>query len=85
MKQTSEIAAIRNLGPATARMLECIGVTRREQLEKLGAVAVYRRLRDIGQPVSMNLVYAIEAGLADMHWTDLPLEVRQLLRHQVEA
>ncbi len=85
MKQGSEIAAIRNLGPTSVRMLESIGVTNRQQLEELGAVLVYRRLRDNGQPVSLNLVYAIEAGLAGMHWTDLPLEVRHLLRQQVEA
>ncbi len=85
MKQPAELAAIRNLGPASVRMLAEVGVTTRAQLEALGAVAVYRRLRDAGRPVSLNLVYAIEAGLADMLWTELPHELRQQLKRQVEA
>ena len=47
----------------------------------MGSVEVYRRLKTAcpGQ-VTFVALYALEAALLDIAWTDLPLETRAKLR-----
>jgi len=77
-----KIAGIRNLGPTSAQWLRAIGVETRAELAALGSVNAYHLLKLQGYPVSLNLVYAIEAALLDIHWTHLPPELKASLREQ---
>lgn len=79
----SDLASVPNLGPASLKMLADVGVTSREQLSVLGGPAAYHLLRRRGHKVSMNMVYAIEAGLLGMPWTHLPPELREDLKRRV--
>ena len=66
------IASIRNLGPASARLLGEAGIATADQLAGLGAVAAYRRARFVhGARALLNLLWAIHAGLQGRHWRDL--------------
>lgn len=79
----SELARLKNLGPVSAGWLNAIGIYTKAELAALGAVAAYRRLKAAGYPVSLNLVYAIQGALMDLHWTDLPAALRDELRQAV--
>lgn len=81
----SDVARLRDIGPTTAGWLADIGVTSAENLDSLGAVEAYRRLR-AARPAEVTIValYALEAALLDVPWTDLPLDVRKRLREAVD-
>jgi DNA transformation protein len=67
---------LKNLGPATVRMLAEIDVKTAAELRQLGAVETWRRLKfRFGSHVTLNALYALEAALQGRHWLDLsPVE-----------
>ncbi|HEY7769970.1 TfoX/Sxy family protein [Longimicrobium sp.] len=76
---------MRNLGPYCERVLNAIGVHTAAELRELGAVNAYRLLALRGHRPSLNLVWAIEAALTDVHWMDLPPETKARLKAELEA
>lgn len=74
--------SLRNIGPTSARWLEAVGVRNREDLEELGSIEAFLRVEDAGFAPSLNLLYALEGALLDLHWVDLPMEVREELRRR---
>ena len=80
-----ELSALRNLGPATERRLVAVGVRTRADLERLGAVEAWLRLRDaFPEWTSRNALYALEGALLDERWDRLPAEVLARLRRAAE-
>lgn len=79
-ERVSELSSLRNLGGASEKWLNDIGVFSREELERLGSVEVYRLLKERGYPVSLNLVWGIEGALADCDWRKLPEKLKAELR-----
>ena len=74
------IESIRNLGPATARMLAEIGIETSAELRRVGSVAAYRRLKfRFGRAVTAIALYAMEAGLRGLDWRALDAESRRAL------
>jgi DNA-3-methyladenine glycosylase I len=80
MTRIGTLTPLRNLGPASTRWLNAIGVHTRRDLEALGAVNAYRILKGHGYPASLNLVYAIEGALRDCAWNRLPASVTRALK-----
>ena len=74
------MSRIRNLGPVSMRWLSGIGVQTLDELRQLGALDAYRLLALRGIPVSLNLLWAMEAALRDIHWMDLPGDAKDTLR-----
>ena len=66
---------IRNIGPKSRKLLEDIGVYDMDDLNALGAVEVYARLRfRFGRQVTRNFLHALDAALAGCSWKDLSAE-----------
>ena len=76
-----DLAALRNLGPATARRLADLGIATEADLRKVGPVDAYRRLK-FAHPRETTLValYALHGALTDTPWTALTAEVKESLR-----
>lgn len=83
--RAAELAALPNLGPASAGWLVDAGVDSVDRLEELGAVETYRRVRDQRGGVSRNLLYALDAALRDCHWTDVTPSRKRELQSEVAA
>ena len=81
----SEISKMLNLGPKSAEWLAEIGIETREQVEQLGAVVVFQMLRQAGRRPSLNMLYALEAALTEVHWNQLSEKRKNELRKQVNA
>ena len=64
------IRDMRNLGPATERMLAAIDVTHPAELRAMGAEEAYRRLRFRHGRVSRNALHALRGALEDRDWRD---------------
>ena len=78
------ISKLINLGPKSEQWLQAIGVYTRDDLQQIGAIDCYRILKAQGYPVTLNLVYAIEAALMDIHWTKLTTQQKQSLKQAIE-
>lgn len=74
------VAHLRNLGPKSAVMLAEAGIRTVAELRLLGAVKAYRRVK---AKASLNLLWAIAAGLEDRDWRDLDEEEKASLLAQV--
>ncbi len=79
-RRVSKLARLANLGPASEKWLNAIGVYTRHDLEQLGSVNAYRLLKDQGYNASLNLVYAIEGALRRLEWNRLPPGLKAELR-----
>jgi DNA transformation protein and related proteins len=74
-----DIASVRNIGHISAQWLRAVGVRNRTELERLGAVEVYLRVVAHGFRPTRNLLYAMEAGLRDIHWMKLSPSLKRSL------
>jgi DNA transformation protein len=72
---------LRNIGTQSAVWLREAGIYTLEDLGRVGAAEAYLRVQQRGRRVSVNLLYALQAALLNVHWADLPPEMRaDLLR-----
>lgn len=80
------MSSMRNIGPASSRWLAAVGIESLEDLERVGAVEAFRRVREI-EPAkaSLNLLWALQGALMDIHWTDVPDEIKQSLIDELDA
>jgi DNA transformation protein and related proteins len=74
------VARLRNLGPKSARLLAEAGIRTIAELRVLGAAKAYRRVAD---KASLNLLWAIAAGLEDRDWRELTHKEKDSLLAQV--
>jgi DNA transformation protein and related proteins len=76
---------LRNIGPKSAAWLRQVGLRSREDLEAVGAVDAYMRVKRAGFKPSLNLLYALEGALLDCHWQEVPDARRSELILAAEA
>lgn len=70
---------LRNIGPKSAAWLRQTGIRTQADLEAVGALAAYVRVKRAGFKPSLNLLYALEGAILDVHWQDIPDERRSEL------
>jgi DNA transformation protein and related proteins len=78
------IENLRNLGPASAAWLREVEITTIGELARLGPVLAYRLVKQAQAKASLNLLWAMAAGLADRDWRDLTEDEKESLRKEVE-
>jgi hypothetical protein len=76
---------IRNVGPKSAAWLRQIGVRTTEDLNRVGPVEAFLKVKRAGFRPSLNLLYAMAGAMADCHWAELPEERKQELLAALEA
>ncbi len=81
----SGTATLRNLGPKSGSWLAAVGIETIDDLEAVGPAEAYRRCRDGGFPVSLNLLWALAGALYDLPWNQLPAAMKDELRRAVEG
>ena len=75
---------LKNIGPKSSAWLNEAEIYTLSDLEIVGPVEAYRRVEALGYRPSLNLLYAMQAAILDISWIELPPEMRQSLRQQVE-
>lgn len=70
-RNADPLARLPNLGPRSSRMLARAGIHTLGQLQDLGSVAAYLRVRQIDGKASLNLLWALEGALAGMSWREV--------------
>ena len=80
------ISEMRNLGSVSERQLKEVDITTPGDLEKLGAVEAWLRLKFVfGKQINRNFLYAIEGALRDCDWRSLPPEIKSDLIRQTKS
>jgi hypothetical protein len=73
-----------NLGPTSSKWLAAVGIRDRRDLEAVGVINAYNLCKAHGYNVSLNLLWALQAALMDMPWTQLPADIKDQLRRRLE-
>lgn len=80
----SDLLALKNLGNTSVNWLHAVGIHNREDLERLGPVQAYNRIRERGIKVSKVLLYALQGALLNIHWNELDAELKRRLVDEAE-
>jgi DNA transformation protein len=75
----SDLLTLKNLGNTSVNWLHAIGIHTRDELAQIGPVQAYNRIRERGIKVSKVLLYALQAALLDVHWSELDADLKQKL------
>jgi len=67
---------LRNVGPVTAQWLLDIGITSREDLQRMGPEEAYRRIVATRVKPSRNLLYALIGAVYDQDWQQVADNLR---------
>jgi TfoX C-terminal domain len=83
---TDDLMGLKNIGPASVRQLQEVGIEDAATLRKVGALAAYRRLKHaFPREVSLVMLYALEGALRGCHWNRLPPGVKEKLQAAARA
>lgn len=80
----SELLQLKNLGMASVNILHAVGINTYADLRNVGAVDAYRRIKARDINVSKVMLYALQGALLDIHWNDLPLDMKAQLVLEAE-
>ena len=78
------IGNLRNLGPTSAAWLREVGLTTISELERLGPAVAYRLVKQKQPKASLNLLWALAAGIIDCDWRELTESTKQRLCKEAE-
>lgn len=81
----SELLQLKNLGMASVNILRAIGINTHADLKRMGAVEAYRRIKARDINVSKVMLYALQGALLDIHWNDLPSDLKAQLVFEAES
>ncbi len=82
---TTPLKDVKGLGPRSVTWLADAGITTLQQLETLGAVEAYRRVKAAHpNTVTLNMLWGLQAVLLDISWQQVPPELKEDLRRQLE-
>ena len=73
------------LGPKSLAMLAAAGIHDRADLERLGSVRAWLRVKAAGQNASLNLLWAMEGALIGEDWRMVAREHRTSLLLALDA
>ena len=79
------LSKLRNIGTVSAGWLESVGIQSRDDLEAIGAVEAYRRVKlAFPDRVSLNMLYALQGALLDIPWDLLPDDMKAELKARLD-
>ena len=75
------LESLKNLGPTSAERLQAVGIETPTQLEQVGSVKAYKRVKEAyPTDTSLILLYALQGAIWGIHWNEVPTEVKAQLR-----
>lgn len=79
----ADVSLLPNLGEKSARVLRSVGVRTVGDLRTLGPIDAYLRARIMHERTSINLLWALVAGLRGESWTRLDPAEKEALRSEL--
>ena len=80
-EQGQKLELAMNIGPVTAGWLREVGIHTLDELEEIGSIEAWRRIKE-RYPGAVSLVglYALEGALLGVRWNNLPPDIKAQLR-----
>ena len=79
------IEELKNLGEKSASWLRGLGINSIEDLEAFDPIKAYCLLKASDPRMSRNMLHAMIAGIMDLHYTELPQEIKEQLDVKVDS
>lgn len=80
-----ELQSLKNIGPAVASWLDAVGIHTREDLERVGAVGAYLKIRELHHVAANKMaLYALYGAIHDTNCLKLAPEIKDMLNQMVE-
>lgn len=79
MSDSTPLSKAPNLGPKSAEALARAGLTTLSQLQQIGSVAAYVRVKHANANISLNFLWALEGALTGLRWQEVAHEHRTSL------
>lgn len=86
-KTASDLRQAKNIGAAIEKCLNEIGVLTLADLEKMTSVEAFKKIRDNhpGKTVPVcYYLYSLEGALLNLHWNDIPSELKEKLKAKIK-
>jgi len=81
-----ELSKLKGLGPKSERYLNEIGIHTKEQLQQIGAVRAFIKLKkECSIKPGLNFLYAMVGALEGEHWTDIAKSEKGRLLFELEG
>ena len=76
---------MKRMGPKSSQWLASVGIHTLDEVAQLGVVETYKLVKAAyPDKVSLNLLWGLQAALLDLPWNELPPDIKEELRKQVE-
>jgi len=76
---------MKNMGPKRSEWLASVGIHTLDDVAQLGVVETYKRVNAaFPDKVSLNMLWGLQAALLDLPWNELPPDIKEALRKQLE-
>jgi TfoX-like protein len=73
------------MGPKSSEWLASVGILTLDDVVNLGVVETYKLVKAAyPEKVSLNLLYGLQAALLDLPCNELPADLKEELKRQVE-
>jgi DNA transformation protein and related proteins len=82
---TKSVRDLNNIGLKTAMWLESIEIKTLKDIETLGVIEVYQRLKlAYPEKVSLNALWALQGAVLDIPWNQLPESMKENLKQRLQ-
>ena len=86
MHHKKSIASLKNLGPKSESRLIAAGIPDPQTLQSIGAPAAYHRVKTLfPADTSLNLLWALQGAIMDLHSHNIPNEIKQTLLAELQT
>jgi hypothetical protein len=78
------MSKLRNLGPKSSEWLSAVGVHSLEDVERLGVVETYLRVKAaFPDRVSLNMLWGLQGAVMEIPWNQIPEDIKLDLLKQI--
>ena len=76
---------MKKLRPKSSEWLASVGIHSLDEVARLGVIETYKRVKAAyPDKVTLNLLWGLQAALLDIPWYELPPDIKEELKRQVE-
>lgn len=87
LKITGDLSKAKNIGKTIEKRLNEIGVFSLADLAEMTSVIAFKKIKENHKETTIPVcyyLYSLEGALLDLHWNDLPLELKEELKRNIE-
>lgn len=77
------LSTLKNIGPTIEQRLKAVNIHTQDDLATVGPVEAFQRIRAANPQITIPVcyyLYSLQGALMDLHWNDLPSDLKDTLR-----